>query len=71
MAAISYVYTIARVAEMLGVDEDRLWQLCDWMDPQDGRLWVHGPGEEATIAFTRSGVECLRLLIADENLHKT
>jgi hypothetical protein len=26
------------------------------MDPEDGRLTVLGPGEEALTAFTRSGV---------------
>jgi hypothetical protein len=66
MAAISFVYTIARVAEMLGVDEERLDDIALGLEPEDGRLWIYGPGEEATLAFTRAGVELLEQLIADQ-----
>ena len=66
MAAISFVYTIARVAEMLGVNEERLDDIALGLEPEDGRLWVYGPGEEATLAFTRAGVELLEQLIADQ-----
>ena len=66
MAAISFVYTIARVAEMLDVDEERLDDIALGIEPEDGRLWVYGPGEEATLAFTRAGVELLEQLIADQ-----
>ena len=65
MAAVSFVYTIARVAEMLGVDEERLDDLALGLEPEDGRLWVYGPGEEATLAFTRAGVDLLEQIIAD------
>jgi hypothetical protein len=66
MAAISFVYTIARVAEMLDVDEERLDGIALGLEPEGGRLWVYGPGEEATLAFTRAGVELLEQLIADQ-----
>ena len=66
MAAISFVYTIARVAEMLGVNEERLDDIALGLEPEDGRLRVYGPGEEATLAFTRAGVELLEQLIADQ-----
>ncbi len=66
MAAISFVYTIARVAEMLDVDEERLDDIALGLEPEDGRLWAYGPGEEATLAFTRAGVELLEQLIADQ-----
>ena len=66
MAAISFVYTIARVAEMLGVNEERLDDIALGLEPEDGRLWVYGPGEEATLAFTRAGVELLEQLIASQ-----
>jgi hypothetical protein len=66
MVAISFVYTIARVAEMLGVDEERLDDIALGLEPEEGRLWVYGPGEEATLAFTRAGVELLEQLIADQ-----
>ena len=63
MAGISYVFTISRVAEMLGEDEDWLHDICIEMDPEDGRLIVLGPGEEAITAFTDSGVDNLIELV--------
>jgi hypothetical protein len=54
MAGISYVFTISRVAKMLGEDEDWLQDICTEMDPEDGRLTVLGPGDEAITAFTAS-----------------
>jgi hypothetical protein len=66
MAAVGFDYTIARVAEMLGVDEERLDDLALGLEPEDGRLWVSGLGEEATLAFTRTGVERLQELLADQ-----
>jgi hypothetical protein len=63
MAAISYVLTISRVAEMLGEDEDWLQDIADEMEPEDGRLTVVGIGEDETTAFTRFGVERLTELI--------
>jgi hypothetical protein len=59
MAGISYVFTITRVAKMIGEDEEWLQNICTEMDPEDGRLTVLGPGEEAITAFTRSGVDNL------------
>ena len=65
MAAISHIYTIARVAEMLGVDEEQLWDISLGMEPEDGHLWVYGPGDQQTVAFTSDGIEYLQQLIAD------
>ncbi len=65
MAAIHRVYTIARVVQMLGVGEDLIDELSLGMDPEDGHLWVYGPGDEQTEAFTDYGIECLRQLIED------
>jgi hypothetical protein len=42
MAAISSVFTIARVAEMLGEDEDLLHEVSLGMEPEDGVLWIYG-----------------------------
>jgi hypothetical protein len=64
LAGISYVYTIAHVAEMLGVEEDWLADVCMEMDPEDGRLSVIGLGEEWITAFTPFGVETLTDLVA-------
>ena len=58
MAAISHVFTLARVAKMLGEDEELLRRIAEDMDPEDGCLWVMGPDEnDSTIAFTPFGVE--------------
>jgi hypothetical protein len=68
VAAISHVFTIGCVAQMLAVDEDWLDDLSLGMDPEDGRLWiVCVPGEEGEgiVAFTAFGIENLRQLIAD------
>ena len=65
MAAIPFVFTIARVAEMLGEDEDWLHDLSIDMFPEDGCLWVLGVGEDEVTAFTEYGIECLRQIIAD------
>jgi hypothetical protein len=66
MAAIGYVFTIGRIAEMLGEDEDRLFELSIGMFPEDGCLWVLGRGDEQITAFTEYGIECLREIIDEE-----
>jgi hypothetical protein len=63
MAGISHVFTISRVAEMLGEDEDLLQEISIDMDPEDGRLTVLGPGEETITAFTPNGVDNLTELV--------
>ena len=64
MAAIETVYTLPLVAQMLGEDEDWLWEISCAMDPEDGIL---GPNEEYTVAFTEEGIENLTDLI---QIHK-
>ncbi len=66
VAAISAVFTISRVAAMLGEGEDWLHDLSIDMFPEDGRPDVYGVGDEATTAFTQYGIECLQQIIADE-----
>ena len=66
MAAISAVFTISYVANLLGEDEDWLFELSIGMEPEDGSLWVYGVGEDGVPAFTRDGIDNLRQLIADE-----
>ena len=36
------------------------------MDPEDGRLWVYGVGEDGVTAFTDFGIENLRQIVADQ-----
>jgi hypothetical protein len=66
MAGIAHVFTIARVAEILGEDEEWLHDLCLGLDPEDGCLWVLDVGDREVQAFTEYGIECLKQIIADE-----
>jgi hypothetical protein len=66
MAAISAVFTIGYVANLLGEDKDWLHDLSIEMFPEDGCLWVYGIGEDGLPAFTQDGIENLRQIIADE-----
>ena len=66
MAAPSYVFTIARVARMLGEDEALLEDIASDMDPEDGCLSIMDLDDEvSTTAFTPFGVENLKELLAD------
>ena len=66
MAAISAVFTIGYVANLLGEDEEWLFDLSIGMEREDGSLWVYGVGEDGVPAFTRDGIDNLRGIIADE-----
>lgn len=66
VAAIAAVFAIGYVANMLGEDEDWLYELSINMFPEDGCLRVYGVGEDRVTAFTRDGIECLQQIIADQ-----
>ena len=66
MAGIPFVFTIARVAEMLGEDEEWLRDISTNMDPEEGHLWVIGVGDDDSPAFTEFGIECLKQIIIEE-----
>ncbi|MFZ4411076.1 MAG: hypothetical protein ACOYOH_27285 [Paracraurococcus sp.] len=66
MAAPSYVFTIARVAEMLGEDEEWLLELAEQLEPEDGRLWICDTDDRATLGFTDRGIESLKELSLDQ-----
>jgi hypothetical protein len=66
VAAINAVFTIGYVANLLGEDEDWLFDLSSDMFPEDGCLWVYGVGEDGVPAFTKDGIEDLRQIIADQ-----
>jgi hypothetical protein len=51
MAAPSCVFTIARVALMLGKDEDLLSDLAMQLEPEDGRLWIYDTDDRDTLGF--------------------
>ena len=63
MAGIGHVFTIGRVAEMLGESEDWLQEISIEMDPEDGRLIVWGTDEQTITAFTELGVENLAQIV--------
>ena len=61
---VHHVHTIARVAQMLGEDEDWLSDVANEMDQEDGLIWVYGPGDDDSVmAFTDFGLETLDDLI--------
>ena len=66
MAAPSFVFTIARLAEMLGEDEEWLLELADQLEPEDGRLWIYDTDDRATLGFTERGIESLKELSIDQ-----
>jgi hypothetical protein len=64
---VSHVFTLSHVAEMLGEDEDWLFEVAEEMDTEDGQLWVVGVGEDGVMAFTDDGIEHLKDLV---EIHK-
>jgi hypothetical protein len=65
MAAPSYVFTIARLAALLGEPEELLQDIATDMEPEDGCLSVLDLDDVSTVAFTLQGVENLKELLAD------
>jgi hypothetical protein len=63
MATPASAVTISRAAEILGQDEELLWDVVDEMEPEDGCLWIYGTGDEQTISFTAAGMEYLREML--------
>ncbi len=61
---VHHVTTIARVAEELREDENWLSDIALGMEPEDGVIWVYGPDDDGTMAFTDFGIEQLTELIA-------
>ena len=64
---VSHVFTLGYVAEILGEDEEWLFEIAEEMDTEDGQLWVVGVSEDGVVAFTDDGIENLKNLIA---IHK-
>jgi hypothetical protein len=60
--------------EMLGEDEDWLWDVVNEMEQEDGLIWVYSTGDDGVMAFTDFGIETLTGLIeiykADPDLLK-
>ena len=59
MAPSSFVITIRRVAEMLGEDEDLLFEIACDMTLDDGCIDVFGVNDDYCVAFTPHGIDRL------------
>ena len=66
VSAIAAVYTIGYVANLLGEDQDWLFELSIDMFPEDDCLPLYGVAEDGVPAFTQDGIENLRHIISDE-----
>jgi hypothetical protein len=66
MAAIYHVFTLQRAAQILGRDEDLLWELADQLEPEDGVLWILDIDDKEILAFTPRGIETLKEIIKDQ-----
>ena len=53
-----------RAAQILGRDEELLWNLLHNLEPEDGLIWVYDIDGE-TPALTEFGIETLRELIRE------
>lgn len=49
MAAPSYVFTVHRIAKLLGENEELLEEIGMTMDPEEGRLWVYDADDMSTM----------------------
>lgn len=65
MAVPSHAITIRRAAEILGEEEELLWDVATDMEPEDGCLWIHDTDDQEFIAFTRDGMEYLREMLPE------
>ena len=59
------VTTLAKVAQDLEESEDLLHELTDQMDTEDGVIWVYGTQDEAVLALSHDGIDCLRDLLTE------
>jgi hypothetical protein len=69
MPAISAVFTVRRVAKMLGEDEEWLHEISLGMMPEDGACWIYDLDDDGVLAFTQDGIDNLRDLIAIHREH--
>ena len=66
MAAISHADTIRRAAQVLGRDEELLWDLSGRLEPEDGILWILDIDDGQLLAVANAGIEALREIIDDQ-----
>jgi hypothetical protein len=71
MAAPAYAFTISRAAEILGEDEELLWDLATDMEPEHGRLWIYDADDQHTVAFTSDGMQYLQEMLAEHQQNRS
>ena len=71
MPAPASAVTIRRAAEILGEDEELLWDMATDMEPEHGRLAIYDTGDQHTVAFTPAGMECLREVLLEYKRNQT
>jgi len=62
-AAPAHAITIRRAAEMLGKDEELLWDMATEMGPKHGRLWIYDTDDQQTVAFIPARLEYLQEML--------
>jgi hypothetical protein len=65
VAAPAHAITIRRAAEILGEDEELLWDMATDVEPEHGLLWIHDSEDRQTVAFTPDGMEYLREMLPE------
>jgi hypothetical protein len=65
MARTIHVYTISRIANDLGEDQEWLDEIAFELEPEDGRVYIWGNAEDSEIGLTDFGVENLQDLIRE------
>jgi hypothetical protein len=71
MAAPACALTIRRAAEILGEDEELLWDIATDMEPEHGRLWIYDTDDQQTAAFTQDGIEYLREILPEHRTRRS
>jgi hypothetical protein len=57
--------TLRRAAELLGEDEELLWDMATDMEPEHGCLWIHDTDDQQTVAFTPDGMKYFREILSE------
>ena len=65
MAAPGYAITLRCTAELLGEDEELLWDMATDMEPEHSCLWIHDTDDQQTVAFTPDGMEYFREILPE------
>jgi hypothetical protein len=71
VTAPAHAITIRRAAEMLGEDQELLWNMATDMGPEHGRLWIYDTSDQQTVAFTADGMEYLREMLAEHKRNRS